>query len=53
MTAARRLDLFLSTDEDGVGDGEISPTILSGSSVKTYMRCQKQWEIPSTHTSSS
>lgn len=38
------LDLFIPTDEDGKGDGLISPTILSGSSITTYMRCPKQWE---------
>jgi hypothetical protein len=38
------LDLFLPTDEDGGSDGVLSPTILSGSSVNTYLRCQKQWE---------
>jgi len=48
-----RLDLFLPTDEDGVGDRVISPTVLSGSSVKTYMRCQKQRPFGSTHTSSN
>src|SRR3990170_5572176 len=40
-----RLDLFLATDEDGVGDGEISPTVLSGSSVTTYLRCGLQWQF--------
>lgn len=41
---AELLDLFIPTDEEGKGDGPISPTILSGSSVNTYLRCQKQWE---------
>jgi CRISPR/Cas system-associated exonuclease Cas4 (RecB family) len=35
--------LFLPTDEDGVDDGTLSPTVLSGSSVNTYLRCQLQW----------
>lgn len=41
-----RLDLatFLPTDEDGRGDGEINPQVLSGSSVNTLFRCGKQWE---------
>jgi CRISPR/Cas system-associated exonuclease Cas4 (RecB family) len=38
------LDLFLPIDEDGGSDGVLSPTVLSGSSVNTYLRCQKQWE---------
>ena len=39
-----KLDFFLPTDEDGRPDGDASPTVLSGSSVNTYLRCQKQWE---------
>lgn len=38
------LDLFLPTDEEGPGDGNVDPQVLSGSSVKTYLRCGKQWE---------
>lgn len=36
--------LFIPTDEDGAADGPLSTTVLSGSSVNTYLRCQKQWE---------
>lgn len=39
-----RLDLFLPTDEDGAGDGALPPTVLSGSSVNTFLRCGQQWE---------
>lgn len=41
-----RLDLasFLPTDEDGKSEGSPNPQVLSGSSVSTYQRCQKQWE---------
>ena len=40
------LDLasFLPVDEDGASGDPISTTVLSGSSVNTYLRCQKQWE---------
>lgn len=40
-----KLDLasFIPTDEDGSSE-TTSPTILSGSSVNTYLRCGKQWE---------
>jgi len=38
------LGAFIPTDEEGRADGALSPTILSGSSVNTYLRCGKQWE---------
>ncbi len=37
-----KLDLFIPTDEDGSPDGALSPTILSGSSVNTFLRCGVQ-----------
>lgn len=37
------LNLFIPTDEDG-SDGFLPPTVLSGSSVNTFLRCGKQWE---------
>lgn len=37
------LSSFIPTDEDGMSE-TISPTVLSGSSVNTYLRCGKQWE---------
>lgn len=40
-----RLDLFLPTDEDGSPDGTVSPTVLSGSSVNTFLRCGLQWHF--------
>lgn len=43
VAVGKRLDLFLPTDEDG-GDGILPPTILSGSSVNTFLRCGQQWE---------
>jgi len=42
---ASTLDLssFIPVDEDGTSE-TTSPTVLSGSSVNTYLRCGKQWE---------
>jgi PD-(D/E)XK nuclease superfamily len=37
------LQLFIPTDEDG-SDGILPPTVLSGSSVNTFLRCGQQWE---------
>lgn len=37
------LSSFIPTDEDGMSE-TTSPTVLSGSSVNTYLRCGKQWE---------
>ena len=37
------LSAFIPVDEDGMSE-TTSPTVLSGSSVNTYLRCGKQWE---------
>jgi len=43
MTSRLDLSSFLPVEEDGMSETD-SPTILSGSSVNTYLRCGKQWE---------